>query len=126
MPPEKTDAGWLWDMLDAANAVTEFIRDKTLPQYVSDRWLRSAVERQIKIIGEAARHVSTEFQSAHGEILWRPIIAQRHVLAHEYGELRHDLLWRVAVVHIPELVVALTPLVQSTPSAELPPLSSQP
>src|SRR5439155_18783892 len=102
MPPEKPDAGWLWDMLDAANAVTEFIRDKTFPQYIAERLLRSAVERQIEIIGEAARHVSDELQSTHPEIPWRPIIAQRHVLAHEYGELRHDLLWRVATVHIPE------------------------
>ena len=110
MPPEKNDAAWLWDMLDAAQAVSEFIRDKTFPQYVADRLLRSAVERQIEIVGEAARKVSMEFQQLHPEILWRPIIAQRHVLAHEYGELRHDLVWRVATVHIPELIVALTPL----------------
>lgn len=115
MPPEKSDVGWLWDMLDAALAVSEFVSEKTISQYSTDRLLRSAVERQIEIIGEAARHVSHEFQSTHAEIAWRPIIAQRHVLAHEYGELRHELLWRVATVHVPELVRLLLPLIPPPP-----------
>jgi uncharacterized protein with HEPN domain len=33
------------------------------------------------------------------------------VLAHEYGEIRHELMWRVATERMPELVAALTPLV---------------
>lgn len=65
--------------------------------------LRSAVERQIEIIGEAARRVSDDFRVAHPEIAWRPIIAQRHILAHEYGEIEDDLIWRVATIHVPEL-----------------------
>lgn len=78
--------------------------------------LRSAVERQIEIIGEAARRVSKELPDAHPEILWRPIQAQRHVLAHEYGEIKHDRIWRVATIHIPELIIQLEPLVP-TPQA---------
>ena len=77
--------------------------------------LRSAVERQIEIIGEAARRVSKDFQEAHPEIPWRPIQAQRHVLAHEYGEIKHDRIWRVADVHIPELILLLAPLVPEPP-----------
>jgi uncharacterized protein with HEPN domain len=40
----------------------------------------------------------------------RPIQAQRHVLAHEYGEIKHERIWRVATVHIPELVKQLAAL----------------
>ncbi len=125
MPTEKTDVSWLWDMLDAANAVTEFIAGNSFSDYAADRMLRSAVERQIEIIGEAARRVSAEFQAAHAAIPWRPIIGQCHVLAHEYGELRHDLLWRVATVHIPELVAALTPLIPLSPDLEQPTSSAE-
>ncbi len=32
------------------------------------------------------------------------IVAQRHVLAHEYGEIQEELIWRVAVQHLPELI----------------------
>lgn len=119
MPPEKSDAGWLWDMLDAAQAITQFVAGKTLDDYTGDRMLRGAVEQHIEIIeiiGEAARHVSTPFQEAHPAIAWRPIIAQRHILAHDYGEIRHDLIWRVATIHVPDLVALLQPLVPAAPS----------
>jgi uncharacterized protein with HEPN domain len=95
-----------------------FVAGKSLDQYEADVLLRSAVERQIEIIGEAARHVSKEFQNDHPEIAWRPVMAQRHVLAHDYGEVRHDLVWRVATVHIPELIVLLDSLVPDLPETE--------
>lgn len=102
-------------MLTAAHAVVGFVQGQTLDEYVLDLMLRSAVERQIEIIGEAARRVSIEFQAAHPEIPWRPIQAQRHVLAHEYGEIKHDRLWRVATIHVPELIGRLETLVPAPP-----------
>lgn len=82
-----------------------------LAEYGADLLLRSAVERQIEIIGEAARRISKKFRDAHPEIPWRPIQAQRHVLGHDYGEIKHDRIWRVAETHVPELVALLDPLV---------------
>ena len=90
MPNPRTDAAWLWDMLEAARAIQQFIASKSFADYEADLLLRSAVERQLEIIGEAARHISTELRTQHPEIPWRPIIAQRHVIAHDYGEVRHD------------------------------------
>ena len=115
MSVPKDDRVYLWDMLTAARAVVEFTRGRTLAEYEANLLLRSAVERQIEIIGEAARRVSAEFQAAHVEIAWRPIQAQRHVLAHDYGEIKHDRIWRVAEKHIPELIALLEPLVPSPP-----------
>lgn len=115
MSAPKDDLVYLWDMLTAARAVVVFTRGRTLAEYEADLLLRSAVERQIEIIGEAARGVSAEFQAAHPEISWRPIKAQRHVLAHNYGELKHDLVWRVATEHVPRLIRQLEPLVPARP-----------
>lgn len=114
----KDDRVYLWDMLTAARAVVEFTQGRTLADYESDLMLRSAVERQIEIIGEAARRISKEFQEAHSEIPWRPMQAQRHVLAHDYGEIKHDRIWRVAEAHVPELIVLLEPLVPAPPAED--------
>ena len=115
MAVPKDDRVYLWDMLTAARAVVDFTRGHTLAEYESDLLLRSAVERQIEIIGEAARHVSKAFQAAHPDIPWRSIQAQRHVLAHDYGEIKHERIWRVAETHIPELTKQLEPLVPPPP-----------
>jgi uncharacterized protein with HEPN domain len=104
------DAAWLLDMLAAARAVQSFVAGKTSQDYEADLLLRSAVERQVEIIGEAARGLSDSFKQAHPEIPWRPIMAQRHRLAHEYGEIDDALIWSVATVHIPRLIVQIEPL----------------
>ncbi len=117
MPPNKQDAAYLWDMLDAARAIGEFAAGKRYRDYQSDRMLRGAVERHVEIIGEAANKISEAFRSAHPQIPWRGIINQRNVLVHEYGEIRHDLMWKVVTVRIPELIVLLEPLLPPAPDA---------
>ena len=64
---------------------------------------------------EAARGIGKEFQQAHPEIPWRGIISQRHFLAHEYGEVRQEKLWRVATLRISELIEQLEKLVPPLP-----------
>ncbi|HOQ48134.1 MAG TPA: DUF86 domain-containing protein [Bryobacteraceae bacterium] len=114
MPADRDDRACLWDML-AARAVRTLVEDRTFEDDLADLMLRSAVERQLKIIGEAARRVSKPFQDGHPEIPWRPIQAQRHVLAHEYGEIKHERIWRVATVHVPKLIEQLAALLPEAP-----------
>lgn len=116
MAGDKGDAAYLWDMLTAAKEVERFILGCDADRFKTDSLIRSAVERQIEIVGEAARHVSKEFKDLHPQIPWRSIIAQRHVLAHEYGDINHQLLWRVASHHIPELIQLLKMIVPQTPN----------
>lgn len=79
------DVAWLLDMLAGARAAESFVLNRSFEDYERDLLLRSAVERQIEIIGEAARGISAGFKAQHPEIPWRAIMAQRHRLAHEYA-----------------------------------------
>lgn len=115
MRPEDRDTGYLWDMLDAARAIRDFTVDVTLEEYLRDRKLQLAVERAIEIIGEAARLVSLAFKAQHPEIPWQQIVAQRNVLAHEYGEISQDRIWLVAIRRIPELIDQLDSLLPPPP-----------
>ena len=51
MQPETL--GLLWDAQRATGLIGEFVADRTWQDYQSDAMLRSAVERQFQIIGEA-------------------------------------------------------------------------
>ena len=44
---------WLWDVHNGAELILAFTQDKSLDDYLCDVMLRSAVERQFEIIGEA-------------------------------------------------------------------------
>lgn len=110
------DAAWLLDMLTAARAVQSFVAQRSFAEYENDLLLRSAVERQVEIIGEAVRGISESFKTAHPEIPWRPIMAQRHRLAHEYGEIDNKLIWTVATIHVAKLIEQIEPLVPTPPA----------
>jgi len=110
MRPEGRDVAYLWDMLDAARTVREFTTGVGLDRYIQDRKLQLAVERLLEIIGEAARRVSEAYRQAHPEIPWVGIVAQRHVLAHEYGEIKQERMWTVATQRIPELISSIEEL----------------
>ncbi len=68
-------------------------------------------------MGEAARRLSSSCQEAHPDIPWREIIGQRNILAHEYGQIDHELLYKTAIEDIPPLIAQLEEL--------LPPLEEQ-
>ncbi len=115
MPLERDDAAYLWDMLEAARGAVSSLQNLTLAEYRANEDLRLATERRIEIIGEAAGRVSKTVRDSHPEVPWRQIIAQRHVLAHEYGEIDDELIWAVATRHIPELIAALEAMIPPPP-----------
>ena len=71
MPLSKRDPANLFDMLEAAEKVQKFLKNKTLDDFLGDDLLRAAVERNLGIIGEAARRISEELKQEHPEIPWR-------------------------------------------------------
>lgn len=110
MQPEQRDAAYLWDMHQAAREVIDMTAGTTLAGFLANRVLMRATERSVEIIGEAAKRVSEDFRTAHPEISWRQIIGQRNILAHEYGQIDHELLYRTATEDIPTLADQLESL----------------
>jgi uncharacterized protein with HEPN domain len=110
MPPDNRDISYVWDMQKYALEITEIIDHVPYTKFVGNKTIRYAVERLLLIVGEAANHVSMEFQEEHPEIEWAQIIGLRNVLAHEYGEVKIDKIYLAATKSIPALLEKLSPL----------------
>jgi uncharacterized protein with HEPN domain len=95
MRPDTEDMARLWDMLDAARTAIEYTRGLRFEDFLKDRRTRDAVERNLEIVGEAARRVSPETRANFPDIPWRSMIGLRNVLAHEYGDIRYEILWSI-------------------------------
>jgi len=115
MPLSKRDPANLWDMLQAAVKIQRFLKNQTFENFLEDDMLRAAVERNLEIIGEAARRLSEEFKQEHPEIPWRQIIALRNVLIHEYDDIDYQEIWKVATFHLPRLIEQIRPLIPPLP-----------
>jgi len=87
---------YLYDIAQAAKLVVSFIAGKTFSDYQADAMLRSAVERQLAIAGEAlAQLARTDFQTASRFTDCKRIIAFRNVLVHGYAEIDDSIVWDV-------------------------------
>jgi uncharacterized protein with HEPN domain len=104
MLPEERDPAYLWDMLEAVREMDDMLKDHDMAAFLANRVLLRATERGIEIIGAAARRVSKAYTVAHPEMPWRNIIGQRNILAHEYGQIDHELLYKTALEDIPRLI----------------------
>jgi uncharacterized protein with HEPN domain len=94
----------LYDVLAAADAIAGFVADRTLDEYRADLLLRSAVERQFEVLGEAmtrALRAEPDIAGAIDEALG--VVDFRNVIAHGYDVLADDTVWDVAVRRLPAL-----------------------
>jgi len=115
MPVSRRDPANLFDMLEASEKVQHFLKNKTLEDFLGDDMLQAAVERNIGIIGEAARRISEDLKQEHPEIPWRKIIAQRNVLIHKYGDIDYKEIWVVVTLHLSRLIDQIRPLIPPLP-----------
>ena len=105
---------YLWDALKAAEAVQSFLRGRTYEAFVEDDLLRSAVERQLQIIGEALSQLAkVDPQIADNVPELRRIIAFRNILVHGYAAIDYDTVWRLIEDKLPELQSNLTMLLRA-------------
>ena len=93
---------YLYDIARAAALAMEFIAGKSFADYKSGTMLRSAVERQLEIVGEAlAQLARTDPETASRISEYRRIIAFRNILIHGYAEIDHRIVWNVLEAKLP-------------------------
>lgn len=98
----------LWDAQHAAERIEHFTAGKTYIEYEADEYLRSAVERQFEIVGEAMsqlRRVDPGTAASVPEL--SRVIAFRNILVHGYANVDNRLVWGVLETDLPSLRAAL-------------------
>jgi uncharacterized protein with HEPN domain len=95
---------YLYDVLHACDELVAFTAGKTLADFHIDSMLRSAVERQFEIIGEALRQMIAKDNSLATRISdTKRIIAFRNRLIHGYADIDHEVVWGILETNLPRL-----------------------
>jgi uncharacterized protein with HEPN domain len=105
-------------MVQSARSIQEFTDGVSLDHYRQTRLLRRGVERELEIIGEAARRLSAPFRDRHPEIPWRQVIGLRNFISHGYDAVDDERVWRIAthdILSLAEQLETLIPLPGDTP-----------
>ncbi len=106
----------LLDAFQAASHIRSFTVGRSFEDYLTDVYLRSAVERQLEIVGEAlnkARLDDAATPDAIGRL--NEWIGLRNRIAHAYDRLDHQIVWDTIVEDVPKLLHDIARLLGDAP-----------
>ncbi len=109
-------ARYLWDAKTAIDDIVQFTTGKDLNDYLGDRMLRAAVEREFQIIGEALVGLRRLDPTVAATIPDLPrIIAFRNIVVHAYSAVDDGLVWQIVERNLPSLRSHIERLLKDAP-----------
>ncbi len=99
----KSDKVYLAHIKDAIRDIETFTAKRTKKEFRESKLIQSAVIRQIEIIGEATKNLSSAIRNKHKDIPWKDIAGMRDMLIHEYFGVDLEAVWRTVTEDIPAL-----------------------
>ena len=105
---------YLFDILFSIEAIEKFFFDVDFQKYQGDLKTKSAVERQLGIIGEAVNRFSKEDTSIELQNS-REIINFRNRIIHAYDSVDDSIVWAIKTNHLPILKLEIEKLLNMNP-----------
>ncbi len=99
----KDDRVYLLHIRDAIRGVLRYTAGGR-EAFFSDEMTQDAVVRKLEVIGEATKHLSEPFRSAHPEVPWKRMAGMRDKVIHEYFGVDLQLVWDVVRTELPNLL----------------------
>ncbi len=103
---------FLHHMLDAIALIEEFVIGFDYDQFSNDERTKSAIIRQLEIVGEAGRRLESEFKKKYPNIPWKQINGLRNILAHEYWDIDDRIVWKAATQSVLELKMGIELIIE--------------
>ena len=94
---------YLYDISESINSIELFIGEKRdFINYLNDKMLRRAVEREFEIIGEAMNRL-IKLKPDINISSKKQIISMRNRVIHGYDKIDDEIIWGTILRHLPVL-----------------------
>lgn len=94
---------YLDDMKEAITKIQTYTREMTFESFTEKEIVVDAVIRNLAIIGEAVKNLSSDIKKGAKEIEWKKIAGLRDILVHAYFGINKRIVWDIVEKKIPEL-----------------------
>ena len=99
----KDDFVYIEHILDCIRKINEYTQGLSIKEFSSNELVQDAVIRNIEIIGEASKKLSSDLKQTYYEIPWKEIAGMRDKLIHDYLGVDIKVVWRTIREDIPFL-----------------------
>jgi len=108
----RDDRVYLEHILEAAGKAARYLQGIDEAGFRVDTLVQDGVIRQLEIMGEAAKRVSSEYRSAHPDIPWQDMAGMRDKLIHDYFGVDIMQVWLTATEDLPPLINRIVHLIR--------------
>lgn len=99
----KSDSVYIAHIIEALDKITRYIDGQTRDSFLQNSEKQDAVIRQLEIVGEATKRISTETREKNPEIPWSEMAGMRDKLIHDYIGVDLWIVWETAKSDVPEI-----------------------
>ena len=107
----------IFDINNCCENIQNYLENVTKDNFLKNKMLQDALVRNIEIIGEASKNLSTELRENNPHISWREIMRMRDKIVHHYFRLNLDVIWQTVTEDVPKLKIEIE-IILGTFSAE--------
>lgn len=93
------DQVYTMQILEAIDKIEVYTIDGK-DRFLESTMIQDAVIRNVEIIGEITKRISSEFRTYHHEVPWRQMAGIRDVLVHDYDSIDLDIVWNVIAIEL--------------------------
>jgi uncharacterized protein with HEPN domain len=113
---KRSDKELLQDIHEAAIRIQTYIAGMTYAAFLEDTKTQDAVIRNLEIIGEATKNLSTRLQDTYSDVPWKSIAGMRDRLIHGYFGVNVDIVWGVIITELTELTKQIAEMISISKS----------
>jgi uncharacterized protein with HEPN domain len=105
---DERQLGLLRDILDSAQLIRGYVAGLPRARFLVEFEKQDAVMRRLEIIGEAASRLTSETQARFPAMPIRSMKGMRNIIAHDYGEVDLELVWKTVSTDLEPLIQMLS------------------
>jgi uncharacterized protein with HEPN domain len=95
------------DLLECINKIEDFVGEMSFDEFMKDEKTKSAVVREIEVMGEAVKNIPSSIRERYKDIPWNQMAKTRDKIIHFYFGVDYEIVWRVIRERLPEIKPSL-------------------
>ena len=108
----KDDRVYLLHILDAIDRILKYTSEGEAV-FFNDPKTQDAVVRNLEVMGEAVKNLSTEIRIKNPDIPWKQIAGMRDKVIHDYFGVNLELVFDVVRLELPGFKTKLTSILET-------------